>query len=130
MAEFPKELHYSQSHEWVRVENYDVVTVGITDHAQHSLGDLVFVELPNLEAHVDAGDEVAVVESVKTAADVYAPMSGEVIEINESLQNQPSVVNHDPYGDGWLFRLRIDDVSELDSLMDAEAYETEVSENE
>ncbi|OGO95687.1 MAG: glycine cleavage system protein H [Coxiella sp. RIFCSPHIGHO2_12_FULL_44_14] len=130
MAEFPKELHYSQSHEWVRVENDDVVTVGITDHAQHSLGDLVFVELPNLEAHVDAGDEVAVVESVKTAADVYAPMSGEVIEINESLQNQPSVVNHDPYGDGWLFRLRIDDVSELDSLMDAEAYETEVSENE
>lgn len=129
MTEFPKELRYSDSHEWVRVDDDDIVTVGITDHAQSQLGDLVFVELPDADAHIEAGDEAAVVESVKTAADVYSPVTGEVIEVNEALQNDPALVNHDPYGDGWLFRVKADDIDELKTLLDAESYEAKVTED-
>jgi len=129
MTEFPKELRYSDSHEWVRLENDDVITVGITDHAQSQLGDLVFVELPDANAHIDAGDEAAVVESVKTASDVYSPVTGEVIEVNEALQNDPALVNQDPYGNGWLFRIKVNDADEIKTLMDAESYETKVTED-
>lgn len=129
MAEFPKELRYSDSHEWVRVDDDDVITVGITDHAQSQLGDLVFVELPDADAHIEAGDEAAVVESVKTAADVYSPVTGEVIEVNEALQSDPGLVNHDPYGDGWLFRVKVDDIDEIKTLLDAESYEAKVTED-
>lgn len=128
-AEFPKELRYSDSHEWVRVEDDHNVTVGITDHAQQQLGDLVFVELPDANAHLAAGDEAAVVESVKTAADVYSPVSGEVIAVNEALHNDPALVNHDPYGDGWLFRVKVSDVDETKTLMDAEGYALKVTED-
>ncbi|AAO91210.1 glycine cleavage system protein GcvH [Coxiella burnetii] len=124
MAEFPAELYYSKNHEWMRKESDETFTVGITDHAQEQLGDLVFVELPETNIHVDAGDEVAVVESVKTAADVYSPLSGKVIEINNALENEPATVNRDPYGDGWLYRITIDDEKELNDLLDADGYQT------
>lgn len=128
MSEFPKELYYSQSHEWVRMTGDDTVTVGITDHAQHELGDLVFVELPELNINVEVGDEVVVLESVKTAADVYSPISGEIIAVNESVQENPAIINQDPYSEGWLFRIKLQDKSELDSLMDANAYQAEIAE--
>ncbi|WP_267257111.1 glycine cleavage system protein GcvH [Coxiella endosymbiont of Ornithodoros maritimus] len=124
MAEFPAELYYSKNHEWLRKESGETFTVGITDHAQEQLGDLVFVELPEVNIHVDAGDEVLVVESVKTAAEVYSPLSGKVIEINNALENEPATVNHDPYGDGWLYRITIDDEKELNDLLDADDYQT------
>ncbi|MBW5802494.1 glycine cleavage system protein GcvH [Coxiella endosymbiont of Ornithodoros amblus] len=124
MAEFPAELYYSKNHEWLRKESGETFTVGITDHAQEQLGDLVFVELPEMNIHVDAGDEVVVVESVKTAAEVYSPLSGKVIEINNALENEPAMVNHDPYGDGWLYRITIDDEKELNDLLDADDYQT------
>lgn len=123
MAEFPAELRYSKSHEWVRKESDGTFTVGVTDHAQEQLGDLVFVELPDVDSQVDASDEVAVVESVKTAADVYSPLTGEVVEVNEALQTDPALVNRDPYGDGWLYRIRPDDESELNELLNAPDYE-------
>jgi glycine cleavage system H protein len=129
MSETPDDLKYTKSHEWVRFEGDDTYLVGITDHAQEQLGDLVFVELPDTSAQVHAGDEVVVVESVKTAADVYAPLSGEIIEVNETLENDPARVNNEPYGDGWLFRIKIKDASELKDLMDAQTYQTEISEN-
>lgn len=128
MSDIPNELRYSKSHEWIRQEKADVYTVGITDHAQHQLGDLVFVELPDVDVDVNAGDEVVVVESVKTAADVYSPLTGKIIEVNETLQSQPAMVNQDPYGDGWLYRIKADDESELDDLLDAEQYESELEE--
>ncbi len=122
MSDCPEDLKYARTHEWVRVEGDATVTVGITDHAQHLLGELVYVELPEVGDTLDAGDDSAVVESVKTASDVYAPMSGEVIEINEALANKPALVNGEAYGDGWLYRLRISDEAELKDLIDAEAY--------
>ncbi len=102
MDSYPQALRYSPTHEWVRVEDNQTVTIGITEHAQHLLGDLVFVELPQLNAKAEAGKELAVVESVKTAADVFSPVSGSVIAINEHLQQSPGTVNTDPYGEGWL----------------------------
>ncbi|WP_100622615.1 glycine cleavage system protein GcvH [Candidatus Coxiella mudrowiae] len=128
MAEFPAELRYSKSHEWVRKESDGTFTVGVTDHAQEQLGDLVFLELPDVDSQVDASDEVAVVESVKTAADVYSPLTGEVVEVNEALQTDPALVNRDPYGDGWLYRIRPDDESELDELLNAPDYEALIQE--
>jgi glycine cleavage system H protein len=130
MADFPRELHYTDSHEWVRLESDDTVVVGITDHAQHQLGDLVFVELPDMGLSVDQGDELSVVESVKTAADVYAPISGEVVEINKQLETRPELINEDPYGDGWICRIKLSDMDELDGLMDADAYQESVTEDE
>ncbi len=123
MNTYPKELLYSTTHEWVRIENDQTITVGITDHAQNLLGDLVFVELPNLNKAIEMGEEIAVVESVKTAADVYSPVRGSVIGVNETLQNMPGNVNADPYGEGWLFKLKIIDKNELKKLLDAQKYQ-------
>ena len=122
MSECPSDLRYSKSHEWVRIGDDNTVTVGITDHAQCQLGDLVFVDLPEVDLAINAGDEVAVVESVKTAADIYAPLAGSVIEVNAELDAEPSAVNQEPYGKGWLFRVKANDLSELDNLMSAEDY--------
>lgn len=122
MSEIPTDLKYRESHEWVREDEGDGVTVGITDHAQAELGDMVYVELPEPGMSYTQGDACAVVESVKAASDIYAPVSGEVVEINEALEDDPGLVNNDPYGDGWLFRMEPSDESELDGLLDAEAY--------
>jgi glycine cleavage system H protein len=118
----PLDLRYNRSHEWVRLDG-DIVTVGITDHAQAELTDVVFVEVPNTGRVVDMGDPIAVVESVKAASDIYAPLSGEVVESNPAVEADPSLVNTDPYGNGWIFRLKLNDVSSIESLMTAEAYQ-------
>lgn len=128
MNEIPNDLHYSESHEWVRYDGDDIYSVGITDYAQSQLGDIVFVELPDIEAKVHAGDEVVVVESVKTAADVYSPLSGEIIEVNDILSNDPGRLNSDPYGDGWIYRIKIKDKAELENLMDHNGYLKEIGE--
>ena len=128
MADFPRELHYTESHEWVRLENDDTVVIGITEHAQHQLGDLVFVELPDMQLVLEQGDEMSVVESVKTAADVYSPISGEVIAVNQQLESRPELINEDPYGEGWICRIKPHDLEELDELLDADEYEEKVSE--
>ncbi len=130
MSDCPRGLYYTESHEWIRLETDDTVYVGITDHAQHQLGDLVFVELPDLDHDVEAGDEIVVVESVKTAADVYAPLDGRVIEANQQLIEQPELINQDPYGLGWIYQLKIADAKQLDDLMDAAAYERHIAEEE
>lgn len=117
----PDDLKYTESHEWVRTEGENV-RVGITEFAQSQLADLTFVDLPIVGAEVEAGDEVAVVESVKAASDVYAPLSGTIVEINESLLSAPEAINNDPFGEGWLFALKPADPSSLDALMDAAAY--------
>jgi len=117
----PEALRYRDTHEWVRVED-GVAVVGITDYAQGELGDVVYVELPELGRKVEAGEAVAVIESVKTASDIYAPVSGEVVEVNELLAEHPEKVNEDPYGEGWLFKIRMEKPEELDALLDAEGY--------
>ena len=122
MSEIPTDLRFSESHEWVSAEEDGVVKVGITDHAQSQLGDLVFVELPEEGASVGQGDSCAVVESVKAASDIYSPVSGEIVAINEAVVDSPEIVNSDPYGDGWLFSVRLDDPEEIEGLMDAERY--------
>ncbi len=129
MTPIPNELIYSKSHEWLRHESDDIYVLGITDFAQSQLGDIVFVELPDVGKTIDAGDEIIVVESVKTAADVYAPVSGEVISINEQLAENPALINTDPYNQAWLIRIRINNSSELEHLMDAKAYETSINES-
>ena len=121
MSNTPAELKYAASHEWARLEG-DVVTVGITDHAQDALGDLVYVELPTVGDQVSAGDEAGVVESVKAASDIYAPVSGEIIAVNESLADTPETVNSEPYEGGWLCKIKASDVSELDKLLSADEY--------
>lgn len=121
MSNTPAELKYAASHEWARLDG-DIVTVGISDHAQDALGDLVYVELPSVGDSVQAGDEAGVVESVKAASDIYAPVSGEIVEINEALADAPEIVNSAPYTDGWLYRIRISDASELDKLLSADEY--------
>lgn len=130
MSEIPAELRYTRSHEWVRDEGDGTVTVGITDHAQKLLGDMVYVEVPEVGGEVEAGDACAVVESVKAASDVYAPVGGEIVAVNERLEDEPELVNQDPYGDGWLFRLRPADPGELDGLMDADAYAALIAEED
>ena len=122
MSENPEELKYVETHEWVREDIDGTVIVGITDYAQGALGDVVYVELPEADSEVEMGDEVAVVESVKAASDIYAPLSGTITEVNESLEGNPELVNTDPYRDGWFFRLKLRDVEELSSLMDSESY--------
>ena len=114
-------VYYSKEHEWIRVEG-DVATVGITDFAQAQLGDVVFVEVPEAGRRLSRGGEAAVVESVKAASDVYAPVSGEVIEGNQAIADDPALINSDPEGEGWFFKLKLDDPSELDGLMDEAAY--------
>lgn len=122
MSETPSELRYARTHEWARLEEDGTVTVGITDHAQDALGDVVFVELPEVGQQVLAQQESGVVESVKAASDIYAPVSGTVVAVNEDLEDAPENVNQDPYGDGWFFRLEPDDATDLEDLLDAEGY--------
>ncbi|HKJ18850.1 MAG TPA: glycine cleavage system protein GcvH [Xanthomonadales bacterium] len=122
MSEIPTELKYRESHEWVRQEEGEGAVVGISDHAQAELGDMVFVELPEPGMSYSQGDACAVVESVKAASDIYAPVSGEVVEVNEALEDDPGLVNTDPYGDGWLFTIEPSDASEIDGLMSADEY--------
>lgn len=117
----PNDLLYSESHEWVRVEG-DIATVGITDHAQSELGDVVFVELPNVGRMVSKGDTIGSVESVKAVSDIYTPVSGEVVEANAALGSQSELVNSEPYGNGFMFKVRLSDASELEGLLSAEAY--------
>lgn len=118
----PTDLKYTRTHEWVRIEDDNLATVGITDHAQELLGDLVFVELPEVGADLGIGAECAVVESVKAASDVFAPLSGQVIEVNEALADAPETINQDAYEEGWIFRLKLTDPGEVDGLMDADGY--------
>ena len=118
----PNELSYTKSHEWVRVDEDGIATVGITDHAQELLGDLVFVELPEVGTELGVGSECAVVESVKAASDVYSPVSGEVVEANEVLADAPETINQDAYEEGWIFRVRLSHPEEVDDLMDADSY--------
>ena len=129
MSNIPKELKYASTHEWVRNEGDSIFTVGITEHAQDLLGDMVFVELPEVGANVAAGDDVAVAESVKAASDIYAPIAGEIVEVNEDLEDAPETVNNDPFGDGWLFKIKAEDPSELDGLLDAEGYQAVIDED-
>lgn len=119
---YPKELRYGKTHEWLRQEGEEA-TVGITDYAQDQINDVVFVELPQLETGLEVGKEFAVIESVKAAFDIYAPVSGKVIGINEELANNPGLVNSDPYGAGWLVKIKLNDVEELDKLLSADEYE-------
>jgi glycine cleavage system H protein len=122
----PSELRYCPSHEWVRLEG-DIATVGISDHAQAELTDVVFVEPPAVGRNVDAGDPTAVVESVKAASDIYAPIGGEVVEANPEVAADPSLVNTDPYGKGWIFKLRVRNAGDVSGLMDAAAYQAHLS---
>ncbi|MCP4994370.1 MAG: glycine cleavage system protein GcvH [Gammaproteobacteria bacterium] len=122
MSNVPAELRYASSHEWIREEDDGVVTIGITEHAQELLGDMVFVELPEEGAQVDAGAECAVVESVKAASDIFSPVSGEVVAVNEALADAPETVNSDAFGDGWLFKVKLSDSGSLEDLLDADAY--------
>lgn len=121
MSEILDDLKYIASHEWVRIEG-DVVVIGITDHAQDLLGDLVFVELPEVDAELTAGDECGVVESVKAASDIYSPLSGKVVEVNETLADTPELVNSSPYQDGWIYKLELANNAELEDLLDADGY--------
>ncbi len=122
MNDIPSDLRYTKTHEWVRVMEDGHLEVGITDHAQELMGDMVYVELPEVGVTVAGGDEIAVVESVKAASDVYAPVSGEIVEINDALADAPEIVNQEPYNGGWMFRIRASDEGELEGLLDAEDY--------
>jgi len=128
MSNIPSHLHYTESHEWVDADDDGKARIGITDHAQEALGDLVFVELPEVGDEISQGDPCAVVESVKAASDIYAPVSGRVMAINEVLDADPSVINTDPYDDGWLFQLELSDPDELEGLKDSEAYAASLEE--
>jgi glycine cleavage system H protein len=125
MANIPAELKYIASHEWIRDEGNGIYTVGITDFAQEALGDIVFVELPEVGAEVNRDDAIAVVESVKAASDIYSPLSGEIVEINELLVDEPEKANEEPYGLAWFFKIKISEESEVESLLSAEQYEGE-----
>ena len=129
MSNIPADLKYASTHEWVRDEGDGTFTVGISEHAQELLGDMVFVELPDVGDKVATGDDIAVAESGKAASDIYAPMTGEVVAVNEDLEDAPETVNNDPYGDGWLFRIKADDSGELDNLLDANTYEASIDED-
>ena len=129
MSNIPDDLKYASTHEWISVNEDELVTVGISDHAQEALGDIVFVELPEAGASVNSKEEVAVVESVKAASDIYSPLTGEVVEINESLLDSPETVNASPYELGWFFKIRMENEAELDDLMNSESY-SEYCDNE
>ena len=122
MSNIPKDLRFTRTHEWVRDEGDNEYTVGITDHAQCLLGDLVYVELPAVETEIGAAEEIGVVESVKAASDIYSPMTGEVVDLNEDLIETPALMNQDPYHAGWMFRIRAFSDNPLDDLLDSEAY--------
>jgi len=129
LSNIPDDLKYASTHEWISVNEDGLVTVGISDHAQEALGDIVFVELPEAGASVNFKEEVAVVESVKAASDIYSPLTGEVVEINESLLDSPETVNASPYELGWFFKIRMENEAELDDLMNSESY-SEYCDNE
>jgi glycine cleavage system H protein len=129
MSEVPTELKFLSSHEWVLIEG-NVATVGVSDHAQELLGDLVYVELPEQGSMVAAGDSAGVIESVKAASDTYAPLSGEIIEVNDELEDSPEKINNDPYGDGWMYKIAMEDPEELENLLNAEAYTESIAEDE
>jgi len=122
MSNIPTELKYSKEHEWVRIEDDGTATVGITEHAQELLGDMVYVELPDVGDVVESGEEAGVAESVKAASDVYSPLSGKIVAVNEELEDAPEQVNTNPYTDGWMFRIELSDQDELDELLSAEEY--------
>ena len=122
MSNIPSDLLYASSHEWVKDEGDNTVTIGITDHAQELLGDLVFIELPEVGDNLEAGGEAGVVESVKAASDIFSPVGGEVIEVNEDLVDSPETVNEQPYDGGWIYKLKLSNPSELDDLLNEEAY--------
>ena len=122
MSNNPSELKYAKSHEWARIEEDGTVTVGISDHAQESLGDVVYVELPGIGDHLAGGDQAGLVESVKAASDIYSPVTGEVIALNENLEDEPELINSDPYNDGWFFRVKVEDLSELEAMLSADDY--------
>ena len=126
MSDVPTDLSYASSHEWVNVEG-DTATIGISDHAQEELTELVIIELPEVGSQLTAGDPCAVVESVKTASDIYAPVSGQVIEINDALDTEPGTVNEDPYGDGWFFKVRLSNPDEINDLLSDEEYAEQVN---
>lgn len=118
----PDHLKYCDSHEWVDPSDAEAAGIGVSDHAQAELTDVVYLELPEIGREISAGDAVAVIESVKAANDIYSPVSGEVVAVNEALTEDPAAVNNDPYGDGWIFKVKLSDAGELENLMDAEAY--------
>lgn len=122
MSETPKDLKYAASHEWARKLDDDVIEVGISDFAQEALGDVVYVELPEVGSTVTAAEECCAVESVKAASDIYAPVSGEVVAVNEELDGEPELLNESPYAGGWMFRIKASNLAELDNLLDADAY--------
>lgn len=130
MSNVPADLKYTRTHEWVRQETDGTVTVGVTDHAQDLLGDMVYVELPEVGRNLEAEAESAVVESVKAASDVYAPVAGEVTAVNDRLQDAPELVNKDPYGEGWLFRIHPTGAATVEALMDAAAYRQQLADEE
>ncbi len=130
MSNTPAELRYTREHEWVRDEGNGEYTVGITEHAQETLGDMVFVDLPEVGSIVSAGDDCAVVESVKAASDIYSPFSGEIVAVNTDLNDSPELVNEQPYQDGWIFRIKISDESQLADLIDAQGYMSLVAASE
>jgi len=130
MRNIPSELKYTSSHEWARLEEDGTVTVGITDHAQGLLGDVVFIELPEVDAEIEADAEAGVVESVKAASDIYIPLSGTIIAINEALADKPELINSDPYGAGWMFKVQPLDEEDLNELMDADEYAEQVASEE
>ena len=129
-VETPSELKYVDTHEWIREEGGGVISIGITDYAQDSLGDVVYVELPEVGDQLEAGDEAGAVESVKAASDIYAPVSGEVVEFNEALEDAPEIINEFPYGDGWFFKMKMTDPAELDKLLSAEEYISSTEEDD
>ena len=122
MSNNPSELKYAKSHEWARIEEDGTVAIGITDHAQESLGDVVYVELPDIGDHLAGGDQAGLVGSVKSASDIYSPVTGEVIALNESLEDEPELINSDPYNDGWFFKVKVEDLSELEGMLTADDY--------
>lgn len=128
MSSIPNTLKYASSHEWARDEGNGIYTVGITEHAQGLLGDMVFVELPEVGDSVTQGDDCAVAESVKAASDIYAPLSGEIVEINEALVDAPELVNNSPYEEGWMFKIKVSDTAELSALLDAQGYQNSIEE--
>lgn len=130
MSEILSELRYTKTHEWVRRESDNSITVGITDHAQQLLGEVVYVELPEVEMEMKAGDDSGVIESVKAASDFYAPASGEIIAINEDLNDSPDLINSDPYGGGWIIQMRLVDEGEWEDLLTADDYEELLTEEE
>jgi len=121
MAHNPDDLKYTKTHEWARTKD-DLIEAGITDFAQHQLSDITYVELPELNRHLDAGEEAVVVESIKAASDVYAPIAGTIVEVNEALVNTPEIINSDPFGAGWIFRMNPDHADDVDALLSSDAY--------